>query len=159
MQLEQPKPLTAAVGGAITSEYATKYNTKGDKSVINATVVRLASLFQSDRSDDSKKTGVLTRCLNALNKTLSYPLVMTAFYNLGFGDSWFPLRTTPLDTRAFQRDLQRNVIVYADPNQDYMLVAGEENDLTGKNNVAALSAVTLYRCVIESCKRSYFTKH
>lgn len=137
--------MSSAVSGAISSEYTTKYNTKGDTSIINATVVRLASLLQSDSSDDKKKTGVLSRCLNALNKTLSYPLVVTSYYNLGYGDSWFPLRTVPFDVRAYQRDLQRNCVVYDDPNQDFMLVAGEENDLTGKTNVAALSAVTLYK--------------
>ena len=138
--------MKAEVAGAVQSEYATKYATKSDHVDINQTLVRVAAVLEDGRrTNDRKKTSILSKCLNTLNKSLAFPLVMSAFYVRGYGDSWFTLRTKRLDARAFQRDLQGGgVAAYADAGQTYTLVVGERNAM-GNVTLAALDDVTLYR--------------
>lgn len=145
-QAEQPEPLEGATAGAITSEYNTKYNTKADQTKINAEVIGVAAMLTDNtRTTESKKTSVLAKCLNAMNKTIAYPLVMSAFYLLGYGDAWFPMRTARFDFRAFQRAIFDAPVAYDEPSQDFQLVAGGKDELTDTNVVGTLDEVSSYK--------------
>lgn len=103
-QLVEPELVPGDVRASLQSEYNTSYNTKAESTGINQAVVHIAAdIAKRVRTTEQMKTSVLSKMLNAITKTIPYPLVMSASYLLGNGDSWCPMRVTPHDFAQFQR--------------------------------------------------------
>ncbi len=93
MQLVEPELLPGDVRASMQSEYNTGYNTKADNTSLNQAVVQLAAGIAGEHKPVARaKTSVLSKMVNAITKTIPYPLVMSAAYLLGHGDSWCPMR-------------------------------------------------------------------
>jgi hypothetical protein len=145
-QDEQPVPFPANCRAAIASEYNTKYNTKGDNTRINEHTTRIAAtLNDPTKTADRKKTSLLSMCLNLLNKSIAYPLVMSAYYVCGYGDSWNPMPLASMDIQAFQTDLQAHASAFVNPDVNCTLLVADADDRVECPRVAAVTAATFYR--------------
>lgn len=124
--------MAADVRAVLQSEYNTAYNTKNETTGINQTVVNVAAgMEKRGRSLGRNKTTVLSKMLNAINKTIAYPLVMSSAYLLGYGDSWCPTRYARHDFSLFQRELMgQDAEPYGDGNVDHVLAADSDGDST-----------------------------
>lgn len=123
LQLVEPELLPADVRAAMQSEYNTSYNTKADTSTLNQAVIQIASSISTHQKTPTQtKTSVLSKMVNSLNKTIPYPLVMSAAYLLGHGDSWCPMKTVKHDFGLFQRSLQHRVSAYEDISADHTFI-------------------------------------
>ena len=161
---DAPDLMAAEVAAAMQSEYSTKYNTKSDSTDVNSQFLHVAAMVQDGAlSPERRKTSLLCKMVNAINKTISYPLVSTASYVMMDGDAWFPLRTSKFDFTRFQRDLRRaqEANPYEDEGTDCTLTRGREHahddtdtamddsgDAEGAHprRVEAVDDLTMYRC-------------
>jgi len=129
VQLTEPELVAADVRAVLQSEYNTAYNTKNETTGINQTVVNVAAgMEHRGRSLARNKTTVLSKMLNAINKTIAYPLVMSSAYLLGYGDAWCPTRFARHDFALFQRECLGLADPYADGTVDHVLVADSDGD-------------------------------
>jgi hypothetical protein len=138
------------------SEYASKYNTKGDAINLNGALLQCAGIL-ADKTLSLERRGklILSKVQNTINKAIVYPLTMSASYLLGHGDSWFPLRTQGYDARQFQRALRpkasaydvagANVTISPELEDDDMDV-DEDPAEAPTNSVHAITSETMYRC-------------
>lgn len=135
-QLVEPELLPGDVCAARQSEYNTSYATKAENSNINHAIVNFAaSMEQRTKTAAQTKTSMLSKMVNAITKTIPYPLVMTATYLLGHGDSWCPMRCARHDFALFQRQLLQHDDAYADQLADHTLatVRGGDNSSSDGN--------------------------
>ena len=150
MQLEQPSLLPPGVGAIMNSEYSCSYNTKSDNTSINEAVVNVAAALQNlQKTPEQIKTTVLTKMVNSVTRTMAYPLVMSASYSLGNGDSWMPIKFARHDFYYFQRMLLNNTCDYEDQTVEQTFVANDEDDTTAPvGTVRTMDAGTWYnaRC-------------
>jgi hypothetical protein len=109
MQLELPPAPNPVLHSAMTSEYNTKYATKADNTHNNHAVLRKAAAIANGINSAQHGRRILTRCLNAINSTITYPLVMTASYLLGHNDHYFTHKTAVHDTALFTAALSAPV--------------------------------------------------
>lgn len=108
------------------SEYNTSYNTKADNTSLNQAVVQLAASIDGEQKNVARaKTSVLSKMMNAMNKTIPYPLVMCSAYLLGHGDSWCPMRCAKHDFALFQRPLLQHRSIYDDQVADHTVIAND----------------------------------
>jgi hypothetical protein len=147
--------LSAVVAAIASSEYATKYNTKSDNTDVNASLLRVAEVLDdNNRSTPSVAAGVLRKVLHAINRTISYPLVMSASYLLGHGDHWFPMRTHKFDWGLFQRDLLDTSTLYDLDDVDHTLTRADEDavddDEAAQVRVQMINDLTSYKYRDES---------
>ena len=123
-QLVEPELLPGDVRAALQSEYNTSYNTKSENTTLNHAVVHLAAAMENrTRTAAQTKTSVLSKMMNAITKTVPYPLVMSAAYLLGYGDSWCPMRVARHDFSLFQRSLLQRQDPYDDLLADHTFAA------------------------------------
>jgi hypothetical protein len=116
------------------SEYNTGYNTKADNTSLNQAVVQLAAGIAGEHKPVARaKTSVLSKMVNAITKTIPYPLVMSAAYLLGHGDSWCPMRCAKHDFALFQRPLLHQRSVYDDEIADHTVIAAQSSDDDGES--------------------------
>jgi hypothetical protein len=155
-QLVEPELLPGDVRASLQSEYNTSYNTKSDNIELNQAVVFVASTIDRKRTTAQVKTSVLSKMVNALTKTIPYPLVMSAAYLLGFGDSWCPIQTARHDFALFQRRLLQRDIPYDNNLVDHVFAEVESSDNDedddgeaasddGRTSVKAIDAAMQYR--------------
>ena len=138
MQLTEPQLVAADVRAVLQSEYNTAYNTKNETTGINQTVVNVtAGMEKRGRNLARDKTTVLSKMLNAINKTIAYPLVMSSAYLLGYGDSWCPSRFARHDFFLFQRELmgQQVAELYGDGIADHVLVAESDGETAATERI------------------------
>ena len=138
LQLIEPELLPGDVRAAMQSEYNTSYNTKADTTSLNQAVIQIASSISTEKKTQAQaKTSVLSKMVNSMNKTIPYPLVMSAAYLLGHGDSWCPMKTAKHDFGLFQRPLRHGVTAYEDQAADHTFIGEpnpDDNDVGGDGN-------------------------
>lgn len=126
LQLVEPELLPGDVRAAMQSEYNTSYNTKADNTTLNQAVVQLAASIGGEHKTTARaKTSVLSKMMNAITKTIPYPLVMSAAYILGHGDSWCPMRCAKHDFSLFQRPMLQHRSMYDDQVADHAFIPGD----------------------------------
>ena len=87
LQAEEPKPLNAAAAAALQSEYTSKYATKSDAAKINFALLTTSYLIgKATRTKEEVARSVITKCLNSIHGTISYPIALTSYYLAGYGD-------------------------------------------------------------------------
>ena len=124
----EPELLPGDVRASLQSEYNTSYNTKSENTSLNHVVVHLAAAMENRvKTVAQTKTSVLSKMMNAITKTIPYPLVMSAAYLLGFGDSWCPMRVARHDFYLFQRSLLEHQDPYDDLLADHTFVPDDRN--------------------------------
>jgi hypothetical protein len=133
----------------MNSEYNTSYNTKAENTTLNHAVVHVAAaLANKDKTPAQVKSNVLAKMMNSITKTIAYPLVMSASYLLGNGDSWFPMRVERHDFYLFQRHVLGKSTAFEELDVEHTFVAEEADDMSTPAVIRALDAVTWYihRC-------------
>lgn len=142
LQLVEPELLPADVRSAMQSEYNTSYNTKADTSSLNEAVIEIAASM-STKTASRAKTSVLSKMVNSINKTIPYPLVMSAAYLLGHGDSWCPMKTAKHDFGLFERGLRKQLSPYEDQNADHTFVGQPDvTDIDGQADTTEYERTT-----------------
>ena len=112
------------------SEYNSSYNCKNDNSSINAAVVYLTNeAIRRGRTPEQNKTSVISKMLNAMIKTISYPMVQSASYLLGYKDWHFPCLTSFHEFRAFQRDALNATPAYDKPSDTFRFFSPNDEDV------------------------------
>lgn len=162
----EPELLPGDVRAAMQSEYNTSYNTKADTSTLNQAVIEIASSLSSQHTKtvSQGKTSVLSKMVNSINKTIPYPLVMSAAYLLGHGDSWCPMKTARHDFALFERTVRLQTSAYEDQAADHIVIglsmddasagvdANDQNDSGNKlciywcRNVYVYTPIDNYTC-------------
>ena len=85
LQAEEPKPLNAAAAAALQSEYTSKYATKSDAAKINFALLTTSYLIgKATRTKEEVARSVITKCLNSIHGTISYPIALTSYYLAGY---------------------------------------------------------------------------
>ena len=94
-----PDPI---VGAALQSEYTTKYTTKPELSKINtATIMSAYLISRATKTAQQVATSIISKCLNTINGTITYPLVLLSTYLLGHGDHFMSHVTAVHSPYAF----------------------------------------------------------
>jgi hypothetical protein len=103
---DEPTLPDAWLASAITSEYATKYSTKADNTPFNQQMLAVAQSISEDGDAKAAKR-LISKMLNKITGSITYPLIMCASYLLGHDDRWFPGDMASHDLRAFHLNLVR----------------------------------------------------
>ena len=119
----------AAIRAALQSEYNTSYNTKAENKSLNNAVVKCAAALENrTRTPEQRKTSVLAKVMNAIIRTIPYPLTMLANYVLGYGDSWCPNRYAKHDFWQFQARLLQDSAKFINLEVQHTFVAPAAED-------------------------------
>ena len=139
---EEPRVVDAAIASALQSEYSSKYSTKSDNTPENIRTLQVAKVL-AEKNEKTART-ILTKLLNRITGSVSYPLVMLSSYLLGHGDFWFPIGTAAHNYWSFQQDLlsQQKGIMYEDGEVNVTLNYVLKG---GKTYTSATTPVTDYK--------------